>query len=351
MSAPGFLVLQTAFIGDVILTLPLAQAIRTQVPDARIVVVAIPSTIELVAHHPAVTEAVSYDKKGSQSGLGGMLEIARELKSRQLDIALVPHRSLRSAAVPWLARIPRRIGFSASSGRFLFTDVVHYDTSAHEVTRNLGLLTPLGLSAAGPILPSLYPDQTDKESVDRQIETHTRIHPGFNPDNMVALAPGSVWKTKRWPKEKYAALAMLLAQSGFSVVFAGGPADTQLCSTISEEIPGSLNAAGKLSLLQSAELIGRCKAIVSNDSAPMHMGVAMRVPVVAIFGATVPQFGFAPLGEHDVVVETPGLTCRPCSIHGGQSCPIKTFVCMNEISPQQVFEKVQSITSPLPPLP
>lgn len=348
MSAPGFLVLQTAFIGDLILTLPLVQTIRSRVPDARIVVVAIPSTIELLAHHPAITEALSYDKKASQAGLSGVLELAGEVKSRRLDIAIIPHRSLRSAAVPWLARIPKRIGFSASAGRFLLTDAVAYETGAHEVTRDLSLLEPLGMTVKELVLPSLYPDDRDRDRVDDLIETHRRIHPGFKPDNLIAMAPGSVWNTKRWPMERYAALGKLLEDHGFSIALVGGPADVQLCSSISGTLGTCLNAAGKLSLLQSADLIGRCRAIVTNDSAPMHLGVAMRVPVAAIFGATVPRFGFAPIGEHDVVVETKGLPCRPCSIHGGHKCPIKTFECMNQISPEHVLEEVLSITSPDP---
>ena len=100
---------------------------------------------------------------------------------------------------------------------------------------------------------------------------------------------------------------------------------------------------GELTLLQSGELIRRCRVLIANDSAPMHMAVAVRTPVVAIFGATVPEFGFTPLGEHDVVVQTLGLECRPCAIHGGTSCPIKTFVCMKDIQVADVLDRVNDI--------
>jgi heptosyltransferase-2 len=106
------------------------------------------------------------------------------------------------------------------------------------------------------------------------------------------------------------------------------------------KVKNVFNVAGKLSLLQSAELIKRSHVIISNDSAPMHLAVAVATPVVAIFGATVPEYGFAPRGAHDIVIETKGLKCRPCSIHGGKTCPIGTFECMIAITPELVVNKV-----------
>ncbi|MBM2841153.1 MAG: hypothetical protein HW412_1681, partial [Bacteroidetes bacterium] len=129
----------------------------------------------------------------------------------------------------------------------------------------------------------------------------------------------------------------------------GGKEDAALCEEIGNAISpvNVLNAAGELSLLQSAELIRQCILLVSNDSAPMHLAVGVRTPVVAIFGATVPRFGFAPRGKRDIVAEINDLLCRPCSIHGGDRCPIKTFVCMNDLSPQLVHAKVQTVLGAL----
>ena len=104
-----------------------------------------------------------------------------------------------------------------------------------------------------------------------------------------------------------------------------------------------VSAAGDLTLLQSSSLIKRCRVVVSNDSAPMHLAVASRIPVVAIYGATIPAFGFAPYGKQDVIVETSGLSCRPCSIHGGERCPIETFDCMKRITADEAFRNVLAI--------
>jgi heptosyltransferase-2 len=128
-------------------------------------------------------------------------------------------------------------------------------------------------------------------------------------------------------------------------VLVGGKDDDALCDRIRQAVGGIsvVNTAGKLSPLQSADLISRCLVLVTNDTAPMHMGVAMQVPVVAIFGPTVPSFGFAPVGRADRIVETMGLKCRPCGIHGGNKCPVHTFDCMEMISVARVHNEVRAI--------
>ena len=165
---------------------------------------------------------------------------------------------------------------------------------------------------------------------------------------MVALAPGSVWFTKRWPEEHFLAVARALLHDGVPVVLVGGADDAALCARIAEgcgEGAAILNAAGRLSLLQSAELLRRCALLVSNDSAPMHLAGAVGTPVFALFGATVPSFGFAPLGPRDRVFELQGLACRPCGIHGGQECPIGTFVCMRDLTPASLLAPIGEFLS------
>ena len=332
------LVFQTAFLGDVILTLPMIQVLHAHFPDASIDVVTTPKAAEFLSNHPAVREIIKYDKRKTQKGFRGMMAMAIFLRRRSYDLAVVPHRSFRSSVIVAASGIPVRIGFSTAAGKFFYNRIGTYNASQHEVERNLELLKPLNITSDRKVLPTLHPSQEDIHFADKFLFEREILRQNF----MIAIAPGSVWNTKRWLPERYAELASLLAHDGYEVLIIGGPEDAELGKMIIDMTKHKqvYNATGKLSLLQSAEVIRRCKALVTNDSAPLHIGVAMRTPVVAIFGATVPEFGFAPYGEHDDVVETKNLPCRPCAIHGGNTCPIGTFVCMKNIETRVVYERV-----------
>ena len=334
------LVIQTAFIGDVILTLPLIQILKKSFADSLIDVVATPQAAGLFANHPAIQSVLSYDKRGADRGFGGFLRLRKRIAGEHYDLAVVPHRSVRSALLAFLSRVPVRIGFDTSDGKWLFSHVVPYRDDIHEIERNLSLLLPLEVEPSHRELPSLFPNDADKKVVDHLLQQSGDGLSG----PFVAIAPGTIWNTKRWMKERFAEVARTLAREGTSVLLIGSGADRPLCDEV-KKLAGEkriLNAAGNLTILQSAELVRRSRAIVSNDSAPMHIGVAVRTPVVAIFGATVPAFGFSPYGEQDVIVETLGLTCRPCSIHGSHACPIKTFDCMEKINATRVLEIVHA---------
>jgi len=337
------LIFQTAFLGDVILTLPVAQALRRAFPHVRIDLVTTPQAAALAQHHPAIDTVIPFDKKHSQNGLLGMLELSRQLRKGNYDIAVVPHRSMRSALIVRMSGIPMRIGFTASAGRLCYTHRIPYVSSRHEVERNLSLLSALGVMTAEKEIPAVYPDAEDARAVEKFLFEQEIL----SPERCIALAPGSVWNTKRWLPERFAALAHVLAYEGWTVFLTGGKEDAQLCGSIAAEADHKhiFVTAGKFSLLQSAELLRRCKAIVTNDSAPLHLAVAVGTPVVSIFGATVPEFGFAPYGENHAVVEVRGLACRPCGIHGGHVCPIGTFDCMKQIDVPGVLAAIHKVVN------
>ncbi len=331
------LVVQTAFIGDVILTLPLIQALQRSIPGAIIDCVAVPRAADVLRGHPAIHSVLVYDKRGADKGIRGFARMVSAVRASRYDVALVPHRSLRSALLVRCARIPLRIGFDRSAGSMFWTSVVRYDPKQHEIDRNLSLLGSLGIPVPVAERPKIAPSADDAAAV-----------PAMMPSNRaetvrVAIAPGTIWKTKQWPLEYVRDLCASLVQEGAEVVLIGGKEDQVACEAIRAHVghPSILNLAGGLTLRQSAEVLRRCRVLVCNDSAPMHLAGAVNTPVIAIFGATVPAFGFGPRGERDLVLEVPGLRCRPCSIHGGPRCPIGTFDCMRRITPQQVLERVR----------
>jgi heptosyltransferase-2 len=334
MTDPGkVLIVQTAFLGDVILTVPLAESIRREFKSAPIDIAVIPEAAPLLQGHPAFRKVIVFDKRGKDSGLKGLLRVARQLRNERYTTAIVPHRSMRSALLVRCAGIPKRIGFHTSAGKWLLTDIVRYEATRHEMQRNCDLLSPFGATGTPLQPPALYPSAEDKQLASRFLASH-----GINPERMVCLAPGTVWNTKKWLPERYAELAIRIVKRGYSVVLIGGSADKEICTTMEQK--GIVSAAGALSLLQSASVMSHAAVLVSNDSAPVHLAGAVRTPVIAIFGATVPSFGFAPLGPRDTVIEMAGLECRPCGIHGGNQCPISTFVCMKDITVDRVFRAV-----------
>lgn len=335
------LVIQTAFLGDVILTLPLIAALKDFFALASIDVLVVPRSANVLTGHPAIRRIIEFDKRERDRGIGGLWKLASELRREHYTLAIIPHRSLRSAALALLARIPIRIGFSTSAGRCTFTKRVLYNKDLHEIDRNLSLLSGIGITAYPVKRPALYPSDADELAVERFLGE------AFGTKNppLVAVAPGTVWNTKRWMKERFAELAKNCVADGYGVVLVGGREDEELCRELAAMAGGKAiaTAAGKLTLLQSASLIKRSRVLVCNDSAPLHLATAVGTPVIAIFGATVPAFGFGPVGERDVVIETRGLSCRPCSIHGGEHCPIKTFECMDRITTERVFQKLQAV--------
>jgi heptosyltransferase-2 len=343
-SISKILVIQTAFIGDLVLTTPLIRAIRRGFPYARISVLAIPQTADLLVGNPHVDNVVLYDKRGKERTIRAFLKLVDRLRKEHFDLAIVPHRSFRSALLAALSGIPQRIGFNTSIGAFLFTHRVFYRKDAHEIERNLDLLNRFGICLQDKS-PEIFPSLQDRE----RITEFLRENGIQTSHKLVAIAPGSVWSTKCWPPERFAEVARLLfEQFEIKVVLIGGEADRQLCQQIAKVLPRGVGtvAAGQMSLCQSAALLERCTLLLSNDSAPVHLSVAMKTPVVAIFGPTVPAFGFAPWGEGHTVVQKQ-LKCRPCGVHGSKRCPRGHFQCMKGISPERVLGEICTILQPI----
>ena len=340
------LVIQTAFVGDLVLSTPLFEAARTRLGADRVGAVVRPETANLLRNNPHIDDIVIYDKKGGQKGPLALLRLARGLRGAAFDTALIPHRSFRSALLGFLAGVPVRVGFDRSAGKLLLTDRVPY-RSTPEVERNLSLLGSRGVDTAG-MHPALYPDDEDRNRVDTLMR-ESAVAPS---EDICGVSPGSVWATKRWLPGRYAELIRRLAEEfGYRSVLFGGSDDRSLCAEIAAESGvDPLNAAGQLTLLQSAALAARCSALVSNDTGMGHVAAAMNIPVVAVFGPTVPAFGFVPHGQGHQVVET-SLDCRPCSPHGGDRCPIGSHDCMRGITVERVIEAVAGqLGKPEPPV-
>lgn len=341
------LVVQTSFIGDMVLTTPLIAELARRGP---VDVLTTPITAPLLANNPAVRRVILYDKRGADRGAIGLWRAARsarelfkEGKKRPVsyDAAYLAQGSVRSAIVARLVGAKEYVGFSSSPGRPLYTRLVPYRDDKHHAVRLLLLARPYGREPTGEeLVPSLYPGEAERIAVDGLLAAGG-VAPG---ERLVALAPSSLWMTKRWPY--YAELATQLA-SMVRIVVVGSANDTGFAQEILAGVPNAIDATGRLSPLASAELIRRCAAIVTNDSAPLHLASAVGTPTVAIFGPTVPAFGFGPLAPRSIVAGHETLTCRPCARIVPRVCPLGHFRCMRDLDVEQIAAHVRSLLDPV----
>src|SRR5262245_31485054 len=332
--ASSLLVAQTSFLGDVVLTTPLLSALRRRLDPVPFDLLVRPDAVPLVEGHPAIDSVLVDDKRGADAGLGGVLRVARRLRARRYELAVSPHRSFRTALVLALAGIPRRIGFGDSRGAALFHECVPRDRTAHDIVRNLALLTPFGehdgaVELSLPVSPAA------------RATAATLLGTGDGP--LVALAPGSVWATKRWSVDGYGAVAAALSDRGARCVVLGAPDDRARAAEIVRRSGGrAVSLVGRTDLATLVAAIERLDLLIANDSAPMHIACALGVPVVALFCATTPALGYGPWGKRARVVDAP-LACRPCRPHGSSACPRGTEDCMRLISAHRVVAAAQAL--------
>lgn len=331
MTGPRILVIQTAWLGDVILTTPLFVALKSSWPDAYVAAVVTPSSAPLLEGLEEISEIIFHDKKSG--GVKDLRRVCRTVAAGRFDITLSPHRSPRSALIALAGKSPVRVGYRESAIPWVFNRRVTRPVAAHETERILELTKKIGI-IADCVKPKLVVTAAER----------ARGASLTGKGKYAVIAPSSAWATKRWIPEGFAAVATWLKGKGFTVVLTGGPSDRGLCQVIAAEVKGeAIVAAGALNLRETAALVAGASLLISNDSSPVHMASAFDTPTVAIFGATVPEQGFGPLATRSAVAEVRGLDCRPCGAHGAKVCPRGHFDCMRKLQPESVIAKIQQI--------
>lgn len=333
------LVVQTGFLGDIVLTTPLIAELGRRGP---LDVLTTPEGATILRNNPGIRSVIVYDRRVSDRGLAGLIRTARTIRRNGYDAAYMAQGSMRSAILVAAGGVSRRVGFNTSEGRRMYTEEVEYRADRHHAERVWWLSMS---SCADPpndaqLKPRLYPSPADYQASEALLREG--IADAFRP--FVALAPGSAWGTKRWPY--FPELAVKVAER-CNIVVVGGPSETAGGDTILAQLPDgcAVNAAGKLGILASAAIIGRAAALVCNDSAPQHLASAMDTPTISIFGPTVPDFGFGPLARDSSVVGHDALACRPCDHHGPKRCPLGHWRCMREVSSNEVLDMVSRTLS------
>jgi len=327
----NILLIQTAFLGDAILTTPLIRAIKQTFPQASLDILVIPETRIIFKFNPHLNQILSFDKRKLPQRIISFFKVLTMLRRNKYDLIISGQLSFTTSVLMYLSGTKNRLGFPRQK---LLTMNINLPKGLPIVQRYLKLMTAL-TETKFSYQTELFWNETIEDNVDTIIQENISKN-----KKVVGIAPGSVWKTKRWLPEYYSELISALGKKGIQTVLIGGREDYQLCQSIANKSRSKpLNLAGKLSIPGSAALIKRLDLVVTNDSAPMHLANAVQTDVIAIFGPTVRRFGFFPFREHDKVLEI-GLDCRPCGKHGGNKCPQKHFNCMKAITPDIVIKAV-----------
>jgi heptosyltransferase II len=325
------LIIETGFLGDVIVSLGLAREVKRLEPSSQITYLVRLGIEEVIASSPDVNRVLTFDKHGAERGMSGVETKAKELNAYGFDTLFLLHASRRSQALAARVRCDVKIGFEAMTHARLDRSVSDSGWS-NRYERAILLLRAIKPEADLTSLPRMAPPP-----VPLLVPFMQRWK------KSVALAPGSAWETKKWGDHKFFELAKALTNRGVGVIVIGGEEERMLARSIREACAEKtvLDLAGRASFLVSMAAIESSSLLVANDSAPTHAAVAVGTQVITIFGPTVPAFGFAPPPAMGGVIELPQLWCRPCTPHGSHVCPIYTHACMHGISVSDVIGRIE----------
>jgi heptosyltransferase-2 len=333
-----FLIIQTAFIGDVVLATSLIEKLHIRFPEAQIDFLLRRGNESLLFHHPYLHEVLVWDKKKNKQR--NLFRLIFRIRREKYDRVINVQRFAATGLLTAFSGAQETIGFDKNPFSFLFSKkishVVGQEKKLHETERNLQLIKHFTDEVY--FRPALYPSAADYDF----------IKP-FSSGKYITISPASVWFTKQYPAAQWASFINKIP-AGYRITLLGGPGDQLLCEELQvaagRDQIGVL--AGKLSFLQSAALMAGAVMNYVNDSAPMHFASAVNAPVTAVYCSTIPEFGFGPLSDIRFIVQLSGpLYCRPCGLHGYRACPEGHFRCAKEIMDTQLLETLPEITDSL----
>jgi ADP-heptose:LPS heptosyltransferase len=328
------LIVQTAFIGDVILATALIEKLHQAQPQAQLDFLLRKGNEHLLTAHPHLHRIWVFDKKGNK--YLNLWQLILQLRKEKYDQLITVQRFATIGLLTLLAGARQTTGFDKNPfSRFFSRRVWHTFHGKHEIERNQQLIAHL--SDAQPALPKLYPSQEDFQHIAR-----------YQQGTYICIAPASVWFTKQFPVQQW--LAFLSCLPPFLQVYLlGGSSDLSLCQQLASQSRHKRIQvlAGELSLLASAALMRGAVMNFVNDSAPLHLASALDAPTCAVYCSTVPRFGFGPLASQSYIVQLEEeLYCRPCGIHGYKACPEGHFRCGHDIRLTQLQQVLYKALNP-----
>lgn len=327
---------------------PLFGALKRLYPDAEIWFMGTPLGIELVRRDPYLAGVIPFDKRGNETGLFGSRAIIKKLKEQQFDLVYSLHKSWRSGLILRSSGIPRRVGFTDAKLSFLYTELVPRVHGSHEVLRCLSILES---EFSGEMLSEWNILRNGGQSAPlgelrlfsaTPSEVSDEVGDVIKGAPYVVIAPGSVWRTKRWHETGFRHIAQSLLARGKRVVLIGSTAEREIAERVQGDL-ALINLAGRTNIGEFLAVVERAEAVVCNDSLALHVASAFKRPVTAIFCATSPSYGFGPWNTKSEVVGRDELFCRPCTRHGGERCPMGTDACIIGVSENEVLSALERV--------
>lgn len=318
--AKKYLIIQTAFIGDVILATPLVESLKQNDSKNQIDVLIKKENSSVLKNNRSINEVHTLDKSKK---IQSLFSLIRKFRKNEYDIVINLHRFATSGIITALCKADEKRGFRKNPFSWFYNKKFDHniENGIHEVDRNLSLIEDL---IAEPIRrPHIdIAEEVFKELLAYQSKTY------------YCLAPASVWETKAAPFSVWKKLIEKLSTDDCHVYLLGGPDDYEKCEKLKNEFKNRQvsNLCGKLTLIESAGLMKSAKRNYVNDSAPLHLASAVNAPVSVFYCSTSPQFGFGPLSNDSQIIEVHDLACKPCGIHGHRACPKGHFKCGNDLS-------------------
>lgn len=360
------LVIELAYLGDTLMATPFLRALKEYQPFAEIHFLASLSSVEALKGNPNLTRIIAFEKRG---GVSGLLTTAIQLRRERFDLAFVLHRSFRSALLAALAGIPVRVGYGVEGRSMLLTRALPYNPSIHRTKNHLllfeyyrsttplreaGVLGSTWQHAAEPDNPTPQPDRLEFVALDEAVAVAREKFLQDVGDYFV-INPAGSWPTKQWLPERFAELAARISSERQWVpVIIGDGGDKGIPMPLIER---AVDLRGQTTLPELAAIFKGAKVFISNDSGPLHIGVAMGVPTVSIFGPTdarrtgpyapgavIAAPGSPPSGAPSHVALQAQVWCSPCYL---KKCPAaRGFVCMKSIRVEQVLDAVRRVAPP-----
>jgi len=281
-----------------------------------------------------IDKVFTFDKRGSEKGIGGLLRVAKMLRNQHFDCVYSLHRSGRTSLLLWLTRIPERIGFATSRLAWMYTKRMPRPSKEHEVLRNLALLGEVAEEDANRGLSLEISSSAFIGSECQEFLAQAKPY--------VVLFPSSSWFTKQWNGRGYTEVAQYFSDRGMRVVILGSGKEREYNQSLMTDVLSVNNLTGTTSLTETALLVSRAALVVCNDSLALHLACAFLRPTVVVFCATSPTFGFGPWrNPYAEVVEMKELPCKPCRRHGSVSCPTGTNLCMTGVKSNVVIRTAE----------